>query len=66
MKILLFISIWILAVQVWWEQKNLVIHVAPHSHNDAGWLMPFEDYYKKFTKNILDRVVNYLAQHPDK
>jgi hypothetical protein len=33
-----------------------------HSHNDPGWQMTYEEYFKMKTKNILDTVVTSLSE----
>ena len=43
-----------------------MIHAVPHSHNDAGWLRSFQEYYDERTKHILTNVVNLLEKEPDK
>ncbi len=42
------------------EQRSKAFLVA-FSHNDPGWLMPFEEYYQRKTKAILDSVTNFLT-----
>ena len=46
----------------WSKQKKLHIFVVPHSHNDPGWLMTFEEYFHARTKGILDTIVNTLSE----
>jgi hypothetical protein len=40
--------------------KNLTIYAVPHSHNDAGWLKSFDEYYITWTKDILDHIIDIL------
>jgi hypothetical protein len=42
----------------------MVVHMIPHSHNDAGWLLPFEGYYKNSTEQTLTTVVDSLLSNP--
>lgn len=46
----------------WKNDKKLNIIVLPHSHNDPGWIMTFEEYFAQRTKNILDTIVNSLSE----
>ena len=38
------------------------IIVLPHSHNDPGWIMTFEEYFKQRTQGILNTIVNSLSE----
>lgn len=45
------------------QDDKLNVIIIPHSHNDPGWLMTFEEYFDKKTKNILDTIVNALSEN---
>ena len=46
--------------------EQIVVHVVPHSHDDAGWLWTFDEYYygrnnsEKCVKCVLDSTLNSL------
>lgn len=46
----------------WSPAKKLNVIIVPHSHNDPGWLMTFEEYFEKRTKHILNTVVEALSE----
>jgi alpha-mannosidase II len=46
------------------KQKKLHIFVIPHSHNDPGWIMTYEEYFRTRTKNILNTIVTALSADP--
>ncbi|CAI2376267.1 unnamed protein product [Moneuplotes crassus] len=48
------------------ENPQMTIHGIAHSHNDAGWLMPFDKYYENYTKLIIDGVIAYLSENEEK
>ena len=45
---------------------KLQIIVAPHSHNDPGWLNTFEDYFRWQTLPILNTVIESLRHNPER
>ena len=45
----------------WSKKDKLNVFIIPHSHNDPGWLMTFEQYFHQRTRNILDTIVNSLS-----
>jgi alpha-mannosidase II len=45
----------------WTSEKKLTVFVIPHSHNDPGWLLTFEQYFMQRTRSILDTIVNVLT-----
>jgi alpha-mannosidase II len=48
-----------------WSQNNkLQVIIVPHSHNDPGWLMTYEQYFESSTKDILDTITNSLSEKP--
>ena len=52
--------------------KELIIHVVCHTHDDPGWLWTLDDYYmgtdhcKVSVKRILDNMVVSLTNKPDR
>ena len=42
------------------------VHVVPHSHCDAGWMLTFEQYYATFVRHILDSTLAALASEPSR
>ena len=50
----------------WNSDKKLNVIIIPHSHNDPGWLMTFEQYFFNLTNSILDTVVNSLSEKPSR
>ena len=45
-------------------ERIVNIFAVPHSHNDAGWLKTYDEYYDEMTKPILDHVTNLLINGP--
>jgi lysosomal alpha-mannosidase len=50
----------LLLLSVAQAKKKLVIHLIPHSHNDAGWLNSFEGYYRSSTEKTLTNSIDSL------
>ena len=54
------------------ENKELIIHVVCHTHDDPGWLWTLDDYYmgtdhcKVSVKRILDNMVVSLSNNKDR
>ena len=42
------------------QKDQTVVHLVPHSHLDAGWLLTMEGYYKEQVKSILDTLLPAL------
>ena len=42
------------------QQRTINVHVVPHSHMDAGWLLTYEGYYSAKVSRILQNVVTSL------
>ena len=50
------------------EPKNdleIIIHVLPHTHLDAGWIETFDNYYDLYVSSIFDTLVPELESNPD-
>ncbi|EGG17941.1 hypothetical protein DFA_08942 [Cavenderia fasciculata] len=45
-------------------QERLNVHLIMHSHDDAGWLKTFEEYYQDQVKSILSSIVKALSIDP--
>lgn len=42
------------------DDEVIYVHILPHSHNDAGWNIPYEGYYGQMTGRILNSVIDAL------
>jgi len=45
------------------DEEVIFVHLIPHSHNDAGWNKPYEDYYSWAVERILTSMVAFLRTH---
>ncbi|XP_064486678.1 lysosomal alpha-mannosidase-like [Ornithodoros turicata] len=43
------------------KQRNVNVHVIPHSHNDAGWLESVDEVYAKHVKDIYGSSIDSLV-----
>lgn len=43
---------------------KLNVHLIPHTHDDAGWLITVDQYYMQEVQNILDNVISELRKNP--
>jgi len=56
------------------EDKQVIVHLVPHSHTDPGWTKTFDEYYSGADvgtqhagiRNILDTVVDELDKNPER
>ena len=45
--------------------EHLTVFIAPHTHDDTGWLETVDGYYHDKVRWILDTVTKALARSPD-
>lgn len=48
------------------EEDTINVHVIPHTHDDAGWVLTIQEYYDQRVKNILDNMMVSLKENPDR
>lgn len=48
------------------DEDVINVHVIPHTHDDAGWIMTMQEYYDRRVKNILDNMMVSLKENPDR
>ncbi|GAA48315.1 alpha-mannosidase II [Clonorchis sinensis] len=48
-----------------WAEKPLEVFLVPHSHQDPGWVMTLEEYFRTKTKKCLDSTLKVLESRPD-
>ena len=46
----------------WSSGAPLQVIIVPHSHNDPGWLLTFEQYFEQRTQGILNTIVASLEE----
>ena len=50
----------------WNNLQELQVIIVPHSHNDPGWLMTFEEYFAQRTQGILNTIVESLSENKER
>eukprot|EP01117_Protostelium_nocturnum_P005720 TRINITY_DN2065_c0_g1_i1.p1 TRINITY_DN2065_c0_g1~~TRINITY_DN2065_c0_g1_i1.p1 ORF type:complete len:1186 (+),score=493.65 TRINITY_DN2065_c0_g1_i1:3529-7086(+) len=46
--------------------EPIEVFLVTHSHDDVGWLVPWEDYYTSEVRSILNTVMEALKDHPER
>ena len=46
--------------------SKVIIHVIPHSHDDAGWIKTFDEYYTQKVDSILSNSIVSLLENPNR
>ncbi|OLY85672.1 Alpha-mannosidase 2 [Smittium mucronatum] len=49
---------------IWKPPKKLVLHILPHTHNDLGWNLTFEEYYFQYVRFAMRNVIIELHKSP--
>ncbi|OMJ30396.1 Alpha-mannosidase 2x [Smittium culicis] len=50
--------------KIWKTPKKLVLHILPHTHNDLGWNLTFEEYYLQYVRSAMRNSVIELYKNP--
>ena len=48
------------------RERELTVHVIPHTHVDPGWLQTYDGYYGRDVRPILNTVFNELLSTPNR
>lgn len=48
-----------------WQNKPLEVFLVPHSHQDPGWLLTFDEYFEAETRKGFNATTETLLLHPE-